>query len=150
MVLVPQNDKMYTIGPIERPRGVGNGRRRAQWGPQNPSVWPNTAWCVRFWPRSEKFITRAKIPVILSINTSNDNFFGDFGPFFFAFWAISAILGQNGVSRGGGGPGGQMWVFEAPDPLGTHFMSFFKKKFEKNLPILAQKDLESFRPRAKK
>ena len=37
-----QNDKMYTLGPIERPSGVKNGPRRAKNGPQNPTwpIWP--------------------------------------------------------------------------------------------------------------
>ena len=32
-----QNDKMYTLGHTERPRGVRKGPRRAQNGPQNPT-----------------------------------------------------------------------------------------------------------------
>ena len=32
-----QNDKMYTLGPTESPRGVRNGPRRANNGPQNPT-----------------------------------------------------------------------------------------------------------------
>ena len=34
-----QNDKMYTLGPTERPRGVRKGPGRAKNGPQNP-IWP--------------------------------------------------------------------------------------------------------------
>ena len=51
----PKNDKMYTIGPTERPRGVRNGPRRAQSGPQNPSGWPDAARCSLFWPNLAYF-----------------------------------------------------------------------------------------------
>ena len=50
-----QNDKMYTLGPTERPNGVRKGPRRAKNGPPKPYLAHLALFWSIFWAQGGNF-----------------------------------------------------------------------------------------------